>query len=71
MMQPISGTPPRPPDINQNQPAGPGEQPLSTQQRTVLERLITRLTALTKQQSAEVWAAVKHDLGMKSDTPLL
>jgi hypothetical protein len=41
------------------------------QQRTVLERLITRLVALTSQQNAEVWACVKHDLGLKGDTPLL
>lgn len=47
-----------------------GEQPLSTQQRTVLERLITRLIALTSQQNAEVWAGVKHDLGVRNDAPL-
>lgn len=41
------------------------------QQRTVLERLITRLVALTSQQNAEVWACVKHDLGLKGDSPLL
>ncbi|MNS93599.1 Flagellar regulator flk [compost metagenome] len=37
----------------------------------MLERLITRLVALTSQQNAEVWAGVKHDLGLKNDTPLL
>jgi hypothetical protein len=37
------------------------------QQRTVLERLITRLVALTSQQNAEVWAGIKHDLGLKGD----
>ncbi|QFG76450.1 flagella biosynthesis regulator Flk [Raoultella planticola] len=41
------------------------------QQRTVLERLITRLVALTSQQNAEVWAGIKHDLGLKGDAPLL
>ncbi|MDY1036042.1 flagella biosynthesis regulator Flk [Lelliottia sp. CFBP8978] len=70
-MQPISGTPPRPPGEGPVTPSPAGEQPLSTQQRTVLERLITRLVALTSQQNAEVWAGVKHDLGLKSDTPLL
>ncbi|MFU0779710.1 MAG: Cell division protein [Citrobacter braakii] len=70
MMQPISGTPARPPGEGQNAPSAAGEQPLSTQQRTVLERLITRLISLTQQQSAEVWAGMKHDLGVKSDTPL-
>lgn len=57
-MQPISGTPPRPPGEGPVTPNTPGEQPLSTQQRTVLERLITRLIALTSQQNAEVWAAL-------------
>lgn len=71
MMQPISGTPARPPGEGQTAPSVAGEQPLSTQQRTVLERLITRLISLTQQQSAEVWAGMKHDLGVKSDTPLL
>lgn len=69
-MQPISGTPPRPPGEGPVAPSNVGEQPLSTQQRTVLERLITRLIALTSQQNAEVWAGVKHDLGIKNDTPL-
>lgn len=54
-MQPISGTPARPPGEGQ-MPSVAGEQPLSTIQRTVLERLITRLISLTQQQSAEVWA---------------
>jgi hypothetical protein len=36
----------------------------------VLERLITRLIALTSQQNAEVWAGVKHDLGVRNDAPL-
>lgn len=71
MMQPISGTPAQPPGEGHNRPSIAGEQPLSTQQRTVLERLITRLISLTQQQSAEVWAGIKHDLGVKSDTPLL
>lgn len=69
-MQPISGTPPRPPGEGPVTPNTPGEQPLSTQQRTVLERLITRLIALTSQQNAEVWAGVKHDLGVRNDAPL-
>lgn len=50
MTQPVSGMPDRPP--------GSGEPPLTTQQRTALERLITRLVALTSQQNAEVWACV-------------
>lgn len=70
-MQPISGTPPRPPGDGPGVPSAVGEQPLSTLQRTVLERLIIRLVALTSQQNAEVWAGVKHELGLKSDAPLL
>ncbi|HDS9358683.1 TPA: flagella biosynthesis regulator Flk [Enterobacter cancerogenus] len=69
-MQPISGTPPRPPGEGPVTPNVAGEQPLSTQQRTVLERLITRLIALTSQQNAEVWAGMKHDLGLRNDAPL-
>lgn len=63
MTQPVSGMSDRPP--------GSGEPPLTTQQRTALERLITRLVALTSQQNAEVWACVKHDLSLKNDAPLL
>lgn len=70
-MQPISGTPPRPPGDGPGVPSAVGEQPLSTLQRTVLERLIVRLVALTSQQNAEVWAGVKHELGLKNDAPLL
>jgi hypothetical protein len=54
-----------------DRPPGSGEPPLTTQQRTALERLITRLVALTSQQNAEVWACVKHDLSLKNDAPLL
>lgn len=71
MTQPISGVPARPPGVDAPLNGQAGEQPLSTQQRTVLERLITRLIAMTSQQNAEVWAGVKHDLGLKNDTPLL
>lgn len=70
MTQPISGLPARPPGEAATHPTL-GEQPLSTQQRTVLERLITRLVALTSQQSASVWAGMKHDLGLKNDAQLL
>ncbi|MGU3523642.1 flagella biosynthesis regulator Flk [Enterobacteriaceae bacterium C23F] len=70
MTQPISGLPARPP--GEAPPTSKlGDQPLSTQQRTVLERLITRLIALTSQQSAGVWAGMKHDLGLKNDAQLL
>lgn len=71
MTQPISGMPARPPGAGPTPLSSTGEQPLNLQQRTVLERLITRLITMTSQQNAEVWAGVKHDLGLKGDTPLL
>lgn len=72
MIQPIQGVPVRPPGQDPTPAASTaGDQPLSTQQRTVLERLITRLISLTQQQGAEVWAGVRHDLGLKNDAPLL
>ena len=70
MTQPISGTPAQPPGAAAAS-STIGNQPLSTQQRTVLERMIVRLVALTSQQNAEVWSGVKHDLGLKNDEPLL
>lgn len=72
MMQPIQGAPARPP--GQEPPLtgnNASENPLTSVQRTVLERLIIRLVALTQQQSAEVWAGMKHDLGLKNDAQLL
>lgn len=51
-------------------PSGSAEQPLSPMQRTVLERLVTRIVALNQQQPAEVWAGLKHDLTLKHDRPL-
>jgi hypothetical protein len=71
MMQPLSGTgahPPGEPPVGRPQTA---PQPLTPQQRTVLERLVTRIIALSQQPGAGVWAALKHDLGMNNDQPLL
>lgn len=70
MTQPISGMPVRPP--GEGLKTSPqGASPLSMQQRTALERLITRLVALSSQQNAEIWAGLKHALGVKNDAPLL
>lgn len=71
MTQSISGMPSRPPGEGSTTASVAGDRPLSTQQRTVLERLITRLVALTSQTNAQVWAGIRHDLGLKSDAPLL
>ncbi|WEF29428.1 flagella biosynthesis regulator Flk [Klebsiella aerogenes] len=71
MTPPISGMSDRPPGTGPSGASAVGPNALTMQQRTVLERLITRLVTLTSQQNAEVWACVKHDLGLKGDTPLL
>lgn len=71
MMQPLSGAGARPPgEPPAARPQG-APQPLTPQQRTVLERLVTRIVALNQQPGAGIWAALKHDLGMSNDQPLL
>ncbi len=72
MIQPISGPPPgQPPGQGDNLPSGAGNQPLSSQQRTSLESLMTKVTSLTQQQRAELWAGIRHDIGLSGDSPLL
>ena len=72
MIQPISGPPPgQPPGQGDNLPSGTGNQPLSSQQRTSLESLMTKVTSLTQQQRAELWAGIRHDIGLSGDSPLL
>lgn len=61
--RPVAEPPGAPPDS--------GNQSLTPAQRTILERLITRIVALSQAQSAEIWAGMKHDLGIKNDRPLL
>ena len=70
MMQPVQGAPARPPGEPPSPQTTAGELPLTSQQRTQLERLITRIIALTQQQSSEVWASLRHDLGLKQEMPL-
>ncbi len=70
-MQPIQGATPRPPEEPQSTTKLAGESPLSSVQRTVLERLITRIVTLNQQQPADVWTGLKHDLKLKGETPLL
>lgn len=66
-MQPVTGpgTPPR----GQTPPPGP-DQPLTTAQRTTLERLITRIMALNPSKPAEIWAALFHHLNIAGDGEL-
>lgn len=65
-MQPIKGARPA---LSGTAPSQPESQ-LSPQQRTVLERLITRTMALTTLKNVEVWASLKHDLGMDKEASL-
>ncbi|MDZ7277807.1 flagella biosynthesis regulator Flk [Pantoea eucrina] len=52
-------------------PGGPaGEQPLSPAQRTTLERLIVRILSLSTLKAPELWAGVRHEVGVKSDGEL-
>ena len=70
-MQPIQGATPRPPGEPLPSTKLAGELPLSLVQRTVLERLITRIVALNQQQPSDVWTGLKQDLKLKAESPLL
>ncbi|WP_034944415.1 flagella biosynthesis regulator Flk [Erwinia oleae] len=50
---------------------GPGDQPLSPAQRTALERLIVKIMALSSLKSPELWAGLRHEVGVKNDAGLL
>lgn len=49
----------------------PEDQPLSPAQRTTLEKLMVKIMALSPAKSAEIWATLRHDLGMDNSNPLL
>lgn len=52
-------------------PGGPaGEQPLSPAQCTTLERLIVRIMSLSTLKAPELWAGVRHEVGVKSEAEL-
>lgn len=69
------------PHISNSQPHLPGEdpqlnsvlhkQPLSGEQRVVLEKLMMQLGSLTKRQYIEILAEIKLGIGIKNDAPLL
>ncbi|CAJ0995095.1 Flagellar regulator flk [Sodalis praecaptivus] len=67
-MQPVTG-PGTPPRGQTPPPTGP-DQPLTTAQRTTLERLITRILALSPSKPAEIWAALFHHLHIAGDGEL-
>ncbi|WP_067705755.1 MULTISPECIES: flagella biosynthesis regulator Flk [unclassified Erwinia] len=50
---------------------GPGDQPLSPAQRTTLERLIVKIMSLSALKSPELWAGMRHEVGVKNDAGLL
>ncbi|MCU6377982.1 flagella biosynthesis regulator Flk [Morganella morganii] len=47
------------------------KQPLSGEQRAVLERLITQLASLTKLRQADLWSQIKQEAGIRNNAPLL
>lgn len=47
-----------------------GEQPLSPAQRTTLERLIVRIMSLSTLKAPELWAGLRHEVGVKSEAEL-
>ncbi len=59
-------TPPDPPTT-----ADAGDQPLSPVQRTALERLIVRIQAISSLKTVELWAGLRHEVGVKNDGKLL
>ncbi len=74
-MQPLTG--PGAPQGDRTTVAGqpsrggtPGEQPLSPTQRTTLERLIVRIMSLSPLKAPELWAGLRHEVGVKNDAEL-
>lgn len=47
------------------------DAPLTPAQRTSLERLITKIMSLSSLKSAEIWAGMRHDIGLKSGAEIL
>ncbi|PLR34422.1 flagella biosynthesis regulator Flk [Chimaeribacter coloradensis] len=72
-MQPLSG-PGTPPVSDRHLPSAktgptpPGEnQPLTSAQRTTLEKLVVKIMALTPMKAAELWATLRHDLHVPNE----
>ncbi|KAB8312182.1 flagella biosynthesis regulator Flk [Erwinia endophytica] len=73
-MQPLSGPgAPIPSDhtVNNTTPSPQSAQPLSPTQRTTLERLMVKIMSLSTLKSAELWAGLRHEVGVKNDAGLL
>lgn len=73
-MQPLSG-PGAPSALDSPPTPGkkplPDDLPLSPAQRTQLEKLIVKIMALSPAKSAEIWAALRHELGADNSSELL
>jgi|SRR5476649_23901 len=66
---PLQGDPPRGAAVGVS--VGPeGEKPLTTAQRTSLERLIIKIMALSNSKAPEIWAALRHQLHIANDGEL-
>ncbi|RWR00757.1 flagella biosynthesis regulator [[Pantoea] beijingensis] len=55
----------------QKRPVNVDDRPLTPAQRTTLERLIVRIMSLSSLKSVELWAGLRHEVGVKSDGGLL
>ncbi|CAO96211.1 flagella biosynthesis regulator Flk [Erwinia tasmaniensis] len=70
-MQPISGPgAPLPGDRPAIDAHSGAVQPLTPAQRTTLERLIVKIMSLSSLKSAELWAGLRHEVGVKNDAGL-
>ncbi|WP_413737772.1 flagella biosynthesis regulator Flk [Sodalis sp. RH21] len=66
---PLPGDPPR--GAAASAPFGQeGEKPLTTAQRTSLERMIIKIMALSNSKAPEIWAALRHQLHIANDGEL-
>ncbi|WJV52567.1 flagella biosynthesis regulator Flk [Prodigiosinella aquatilis] len=45
--------------------------PLTPAQRTTLERLIVKIMALSSSKTAEIWAGLRHDLGIRNGAEIM
>ena len=55
----------------QTSPSSASTAPLTTAQRTTLERIIVKIMAISSLKSAELWAGIRHQAGVKNDNELL
>lgn len=58
-------------DDSRNQPQHRYEPALTSAQRTALERVIVRIMAISNLKAAELWAGVRHHVGVRNDAELL